>query len=169
MNNGIYFKELLWQISQSWGWNFLPTLLRVEKDKIIEFAIAVSQKENKEQINPIYYDEEAAKKAGYQGIPIPPTFPTSSFFWTGGGLMGTVKTLGIDLSKLLHREEEYEYFGNIYAGDVITRKMKVIDMLKKGKRDKAVVDVTVLETELINQRGELVAQIPHKIDGKIGR
>jgi acyl dehydratase len=127
----------------------------VEKDKITEFAIAVSQNENKEQINPIYYDEEAAKKAGYQGIPIPPTFPTATFFWTGGGLMGTVKALGIDLNRLLHREEEYEYFGSIYAGDVITRKMKVIDMIKKGTGNRS-VEVTVLETELINQRGELV-------------
>jgi len=137
------------------GMEFPVYTFTVTKDKIIEFAIAVSQKDNKEQINPIYYDEEAAKKAGYQGIPISPTFPTSSFFWTGGGLMGTVKILGIDLSRLLHREEEYEYFGSIYAGDVITRKMKVIDMLKKKTRDR-VVEVTILETELINQRGELV-------------
>jgi acyl dehydratase len=128
---------------------------RVEKDRIAELAIAVSQKENKEQINPIYYDEEAAKKAGYQGIPVPPTFPTCTFFWTGGGLVALTKTLGIDLNKLLHREEEYEYFGSIYAGDVITRKMKVIDVLKKGNGNKS-VEVTVLETELINQRGELV-------------
>jgi acyl dehydratase len=127
----------------------------VEKDKITEFAIAVSQKESQEQINPIYYDEEAAKKAGYQGIPIPPTFPTATFFWTGGGLMGIVKVLGIDLNRLLHREEEYEYFGSIYAGDVITRKMKVVDMLKKGNGNRS-VEVTVLETELINQRGERV-------------
>jgi acyl dehydratase len=144
------------------GMEFPAYTFVVEKDKIIEFAIAVSQKEDKEQINPIYYDEEAAKKAGYQGIPVPPTFPTSSFFWTGGGLMATVKTLGIDLSKLLHREEEYEYFGSIYAGDVITRKMKVIDMLKKGTRDKS-VEVTILETELINQRGELVLKYRTKL------
>jgi acyl dehydratase len=144
------------------GMEFPTYTFVVEKDKIVEFAIAVSQKEDKEQINPIYYDEEAAKKAGYQGIPVPPTFPTSSFFWTGGGLMATVKTLGIDLSKLLHREEEYEYFGSIYAGDVITRKMKVIDMLKKGTRDK-IVEVTVLETELINQRGELVLKYRTKL------
>jgi len=137
------------------GMEFPAYTFTVEKEKIAEFAVAVSQKENKEQINPIYYDEEAAKKAGYQGIPIPPTFPTNTFFWTGGGLMATIKTLGIDLNKLLHREEEYEYFGIIYAGDVITRKMKVVDMLKKGKRDR-IVEVTVLETELINQRGELV-------------
>lgn len=139
------------------GMEFPAYTFTIEKDKIVEFAIAVSQKENKEQINPIYYDEEAAKKAGYQGIPIPPTFPISTFFWTGGGLMATVKTLGIDLNKLLHREEEYEYFGSIYAGDVITRKMKVVDMLKKGKGDK-IVEVTLLETDLINQRGELVVK-----------
>lgn len=137
------------------GMEFPAYTFTVEKDKIIEFAIAVSQKESKEEINPIYYDEDAAKKAGYQGIPIPPTFPTCSFFWTGGGLMGTVKTLGIDLSRLLDREEEYEYFGNIYAGDVITRKMKVIDMFTKGK-GKRTIDVTILESELINQRGELI-------------
>ena len=73
------------------GMEFPVYTFTVTKDKIIELAMAVSQKENKEQINPIYSDEEAAKKAGYQGIPIPPTFPTISFFWTGGGLMAVVK------------------------------------------------------------------------------
>ena len=144
------------------GFEFPVYTFTVEKEKIIEFAIAVSLKENKEQINPIYYDEDAAKKAGYQGIPIPPTFITSSFFWTGGGLMGTVKILGIDISKLLHREEEYEYFGSIYAGDVITRKMKVVDILKKGKRN-MIMEITVLESELINQRGELVLKYRTKL------
>jgi len=144
------------------GMEFPADTFTIEKDKIIEFAIAVSQKECKEQINPIYYDEEAAKKAGYDGIPTPPTFPTCSFFWTGGGLMGTVKTLGIDLSRLLHREEEYEYFGSIYAGDVITRKMKVADILRKGKKERN-IDITVLQTELINQRGELVLRYCTKL------
>jgi hypothetical protein len=116
------------------GMEFPACTFTVGKDKIIEFAIAVFQKESKEQINPIYYDKEAAKKAGYDGIPIPPTFLSSSFFWTGGGLTGTVKTLGIDLSRLLHREEEYEYFGSIYAGDVLTRKMKVAKIFKKKLR-----------------------------------
>jgi len=137
------------------GMEFPDYTFTVEKDKIIEFAMAVSLKETREQINPIYFDEKAARQAGYEGIPVPPTFPTCSFFWTGGGLMGTIDALGINLGKLLHREEEYEYFGNIYAGDVITRRMKVLDIVKKGK-GKRTIDVTVLETELINQKGELV-------------
>ena len=69
--------------------------------------------------------------------------------------MEVIKTLGLDLNKLLHREEEFEYFGNIYAGDVLTRKMKVTDMFEKGKKERF-VSVTVLDTEIINQRGELV-------------
>jgi acyl dehydratase len=76
--------------------------------------------------------------------------------------MGTAKILGIDLSRLLHREEEYEYFGNIYAGDVITRKMKVIDMSKKITRNR-LVEVTILETELTNQHGELVLKTRTKL------
>lgn len=143
------------------GMEFPACTMTVEKHNIAEFAVAVRLKEDKKQINPIYYDEEAAKKAGYQGIPVPPTFLTSCFFWTGEGLMGIVKALGIDLGKLLHSEEEYEYLGNIYEGDVITRKMKVVEMFERGKRDRLgrFVDVTVLETEIINQRGELVAKV----------
>jgi acyl dehydratase len=76
--------------------------------------------------------------------------------------MGTAKILGIDLSRLLHREEEYEYFGNIYAGDVITSKMKVIDMSKKITRNR-LVEVTILETELTNQHGELVLKTRTKL------
>jgi acyl dehydratase len=143
------------------GMEFPSYTITVGQNKIAEFAVAVGLKDDKAQINPIYYDEEAAKKAGYQGIPVPPTFMTSFFFWTGEGLMGIVKALGLDLSKLLHSEEEYEYLGNIYAGDVITRKMKVVEMFERGKRDRLgrFVDVTVLETEIINQRGELVAKV----------
>ncbi|MGD0022831.1 MAG: MaoC family dehydratase N-terminal domain-containing protein [Smithellaceae bacterium] len=143
------------------GMEFPAYTIMVEKHKIAEFAIAVGLKDGEAQIDPIYYDKEAAKKAGYQGIPVPPTFLTSCFFWSGEGLMGIVKALGIDLGKLLHSEEEYEYLGNIYEGDVITRKMKVVEMFERGKRDRLgrFVDVTVLETEIINQRGELVAKV----------
>lgn len=142
------------------GFEFPAYTMVVEKAKIAEFAAAVALKDSNTAINPIYYDKEAAKKAGYQGIPVPPTFMTSFFFLTDG-LAEIIKTLDIDLGKLLHSEEEYEYFGQIYAGDILTRKMKVVDMYERGKRDRPgrFVHVTVLETEIINQHGEIVAKV----------
>ena len=143
------------------GMEFPAYTMTVEKNKIAEFAVAVALKEETEGINPIYFDEASAKKAGYQAITVPPTFIASFLFWTGEGLQGIVKALSIDLNRLLHSEEEYEYYGSIYAGDTITRKMKVIEMFERGKRDKLgrFVDVTILETEIINQHGKLVAKV----------
>jgi len=143
------------------GMEFPTYTITVEKNKIAEFAMAVALKEEREGINPIYYDDASANKAGYQGIPIPPTFMTSFGFWTGKGLPEIVKAIGIDMNKLLHSEEEYEYYGSIYAGDTITRKMKVVEMFERGKRDRLgrFAEVTVLETKVINQRDELVAKV----------
>jgi acyl dehydratase len=140
------------------GMEFPPYSIKVEKNKIAEFAAAVAQKDDIETIRDIYRDEEAARRAGYESIPIPPTFPTSFVFWTGGGLLGTVNGVGADLSRLLHSEEEYEYFAPICAGDILTRKMKVVEMYDRGKKERKgwYAEITVLQTDVINQRGELV-------------
>lgn len=141
------------------GMEFPPYSIEVGKNKIAEFAAAVAQKDDTDHIKEIYRNVDAAKDAGYENIPIPPTFPTCFVFWTGGGLLGTVNAVGADLNKLLHSEEDYEYYAPICAGDVITRKMKVVDMYERGRKERKGwhVQVTILETELINQRGELVA------------
>lgn len=140
------------------GYEFPSVSLEVEKGKIADFAMAVAQKDTPEKINPLYYDEAAAKQAGYQGIITPPTFPTIMLFRIGGGLVNVLNTLGVNLGRMLHGEEEYEYFSMVYAGDVITGKMKVIDIYDKEKKDKPgkFMTFTVLETEIRNQRGELV-------------
>ena len=103
-------------------------------------------------------DAAAAKKAGYPGIVIPPTFPTCLMVSTGGGLMEIVQTLGINLGRLLHAEEDYEYFGSICEGDTISGRMKVVDMYDKEKKGRPgkFMEFTTIETEVRNQRGELV-------------
>ena len=143
------------------GMEFPSYTMTVEKSKIAEFAMAVALKEEKAEINPVYHDEASAKKAGYRGITVPPTFMTSFVLWTGNGLQEIIKALSVDISRLLHSEEEFEYYGSINAGDTITRKMKVVEMYDRGKRGKVgrFAEVTILETEVTNQRGELVAKI----------
>ncbi len=140
------------------GMEFPPYTLNIEKSKIAEYVTAVSQKDDPDQIREIYCNAEAAQKAGYENIPAPPAFSTCVVFWTGGGLMGTVNALGVDLSKLLHSEEEYEYLAPVVAGDTLTRKMKVVEMYERGRKERKgwFAEVTVLQTDFFNQRGELV-------------
>lgn len=75
--------------------------------------------------------------------------------------MGVVNSLGINLGRLLHGEEEYEYLGSVCAGDVLTGRMKVTEMYDKEKKDKPgkFMKFTVLETEIRNQRGEPVIKV----------
>jgi acyl dehydratase len=140
------------------GMEFEPYTFVIEKGKIAEFAMAIYQKENKNQVNPIYADQEAAKKAGYKDIIAPPTFQTCFPLWASGGLMPLIQALNINLIRLLHGEEEYTYLGPIYAGDIMTGKSKVVEMYDKEKKDKPgkFMEFTVIETEIRNQRGELV-------------
>ncbi len=140
------------------GMEFPVYTLPVEKVKIAEFAAAVAQKDDISQIKEIYRDTDAARNAGYKSIPIPPTFPTGFAFWAMGGLVEIVNTVGADVAKLLHSEEEFEYFAPICAGDVVTFKMKVADMYERGKKERKgwYFEMTVLETEVFNQNGELV-------------
>jgi acyl dehydratase len=140
------------------GMEFPPYTFEVEKGKIAEFAMAIYQKENKDQISSLYKDREAAKKAGYKDIIAPPTFQTSFPLWASGGLMPIIQALNVNLIRLLHGEEEYDYLGAIHPGDIMTGKSKVVDMYDKEKKDKPgkFMEFTVIETEIRNQRGELV-------------
>jgi acyl dehydratase len=72
--------------------------------------------------------------------------------------MPVIQALGINLIRLLHGEEEYDYLGAIHPGDIMTGKSKVVEMYDKEKKDKPgkFMEFTVIETEIRNQRGELV-------------
>ena len=72
--------------------------------------------------------------------------------------MPIVQKLSINLIRLLHGEEEYSYLGHIHPGDIMTGKSKVVDMYDKEKKDKPgkFMEFTVIETEIRNQRGEIV-------------
>ena len=96
------------------GTEFPPYTFEVEKGKIAEFAMAISQKECKDHVKPIYWDSAAAKASGYGYIFPSPTFQTCFALWCGGGLMPMLQAIGINLGRLLHGEEEYEYLINLY-------------------------------------------------------
>ena len=120
--------------------------MHVELGKIREFARAIKDD------NPIYRDEEVARKrAG--GIMPPPTFTMTVGFWDDGPRK---PLLTYDLRRLLHGEQEFEYLAPIHAGDVLTSTTRVADVFEKEGSRGGKMTLGIIETTFVNQRGETV-------------
>lgn len=133
------------------GLELTPYTYSVEKGKIRELAAAIGDP------NPIYYDEEAAKSEGYDGIPIPLTFLQVIDLWGGYSFEQKCQKLNLNPVKILHGEQGYEFFKPIYADDVLTVSGKVADVkVKQGSSGG--MNLITLEFEYRNQYNELVAR-----------
>jgi len=120
----------------------------VERGKIRELVQAIGDK------NPIYLDKDAAIKQGYKDVVAPPTFITVPIMWSGIGPK-VVKDLKINYSRVLHGEERYEYYQEIYPGDILTGRLKVVGIeTKSGKSGD--MDIITREILYTNQRNEPV-------------
>ena len=107
----------------------------VERGKIKEFCKAIGE------TNPIYLDPEAAKAAGYEDTPIPPTFQTTFVFWGYETFWEDVSNMGIDVKRLLHMKEEYTYLKPVYPGMSMSATGAFTDV-KIGKMDMVTFSTT---------------------------
>lgn len=130
------------------GHQFDPHTVEVEKGRLRFFAKAIGE------TNPIYFDESAARDAGYKSIPVPPTFPFSIDL-ESPDFLPVLSLLKMDLGRILHGSQEFEYIKTICAGDTITCQTVLKDMFdKKG----GALEFVVLETTFTNQDGEEVVK-----------
>ncbi|HON39731.1 MAG TPA: MaoC family dehydratase N-terminal domain-containing protein [Deltaproteobacteria bacterium] len=134
------------------GTEYPPIVWEVERGKIRELAKAIGD------FNLIYLDRDAAVKAGYKDTPAPPTFLTVPMMWCGK-MPDFINDLKINFMMVLHGEEEYEYYQEIYPGDVITGIPKVTKMEEKTSKSGSKMDMITLEVLYTNQRGEKVAKV----------
>jgi acyl dehydratase len=131
------------------GQSFPPFTLEIERGKIHEFALAIGD------TNPIYHDREAAQAAGYMDVPFFPTTPTIFWFWGNKELVNQLASLGIDVMRILHSSEEYEYLATIYPGDILSGVMTVAEgKVRKGQASS--MEIVTFEIIYTNQRGEHV-------------
>src|SRR5438874_10732633 len=93
------------------GQSFPPFTIQVERGKVHELALAIGDE------NPIYHSREAAQAAGYADMPLLPTSPTTFTFWGNTHKWEQLASLGIDVKRVLHGEEAYEYLAPISPGD----------------------------------------------------
>src|SRR5208282_3171033 len=125
-----------------------PFTMHVDWSKVREFARAIKDP------NPLYFDPELAKKE-VGGVPVPVTFLQTSAFWTDE--TSSPGFGGFDLRRILHGEQEFEFFKPIFVGDTLTGVTKVADVLEKEGGRGGKMTLLITETEYTNQKGEKVA------------
>lgn len=129
------------------GKSFAPYQFDVERGKIREFADAIGDP------NPVYRDRKAAADAGLPGIPAPPTLLRTFLYETPDAK----NALGVkDWSYIVHGEQEFEYLAPVVAGDVLTAHDRIVSVTEKASKRAGTLQIGVIETTFVNQRGEKV-------------
>ena len=123
-----------------------PTVVaEVLAEETIPFAKALGD------LNPLYVDEEAAKKSRYGGLLAPPTFPVT--LAAGNMDPDLFFELGLNFASIVHGEQEFEYFKPLKVGQKIRIEGRVADITEKQGRS-GILDVVVLETTGYDEAGD---------------
>lgn len=131
------------------GKAYAPFTFEVEKGRVAQFAKSIGE------ANPIYFDEEAAKSAGYRAIPVPLTF-AYTITMDAGQSFNVLEDMGIEKTSAMHGEQGFTYYHDIFAGDVITGQQKITEMY--DKKNGALLFIVAL-IKLVNQDDVHVADL----------
>ena len=126
-----------------------PSVYEIEKEPIRRWAESLGDP------NPLYRDEEYAKKQGYSGLVAPTAFIAQYAFPVKYGQRRA--SFKMPFARNLNGGNEYEFFKPICSGDTITSTTKVADMKERdGKMGKMLF--VIIKNTYKNQDGEVVAK-----------
>ena len=128
------------------GKTYPPFAYEVGKEKIKEYAWAVGED------NPVYFDRDQAKAAGFRDVPAPPMFAVVySAGSVGPGVLDP--EVGINFPMMVHGSQEFVWGEPVCAGDVITTETTVKDISERGG-----MGFYVFESVSKNQDGQEVVR-----------
>ena len=122
-----------------------PTVVaEVKAEETVPFAKALGD------LNPLYVDEETARKSKFGGLLAPPTFPVT----LAAGTMdpSLFFELELNFTSIAHGEQEFEYFKPLKVGQTITIEGRIADITERQGRN-GILDVVVLETTGYDESG----------------
>ncbi|WP_426434421.1 MaoC family dehydratase N-terminal domain-containing protein [Bradyrhizobium genosp. P] len=130
------------------GRMFTPVTARVEPGRLRFFLDTLGE------TNPLYRDDGAARGAGYAATPVPPTYLFCLEMMDAAEPFEFLNALGIDLARVLHGEQRFDYHAPVVVGDTLTFKPRVTGVTdKKG----GAMTLIVIETSVTNQHDVHVA------------
>lgn len=124
----------------------------LERGKLAELARALHAD------GPVWFDGDAARAAGFESIPLPPTVTVLADHWRKDGALSHAVALGADVERLLHGEVAWEYLRPLHVGEELTATARVLGAdRREGKRGGAMTIVTV-ETVYRDAEGDVAAR-----------
>jgi acyl dehydratase len=120
------------------------TTYQVGREKIKEYANALGLD------NPVHFDVEAAKAAGFRDVVAPPMFAVVY----SGPAMGPVMfdpEVAMNFATMVHGGQEFEWGPPVVAGDEIVTTVSIKDISERGG-----MAFYVFESVSENQKGERV-------------
>jgi acyl dehydratase len=130
------------------GVTFTPVHARVEPGRLRYFFETLGE------TNPVYRDPAAATAAGYSAPPIPPTYLFCLEMMDSENPFEFLQKLKVDLARVLHGEQRFDYHAPVVVGDTLTFQSRVTDVADKKGGALTIVNV---ETRITNQNGQHVA------------
>jgi len=124
----------------------------IDRSKLAELARAYGE------TDPVWHDPRAARAAGFDAVPTPPTVTVLADHWRSGGVAGLVEAIGADLSRILHGEAEWEYLVPVRLGDTLTSRQMVAAVSRREGKRGGTMTMIKIDTEFTNQRGELAVR-----------
>ena len=135
------------------GKEYPPFVVTVERGKIKEFARAIGD------LSPFDLDDAVGRSSEWGDIVAPPTFAIT--FRDDNADTGTVlKDLGVDISRILHGEQEFESYKPIRPGETYLCRSRITDIYEKTGRSGAMAFV-VREMTVTDPDNEIVSLVRH--------
>jgi acyl dehydratase len=118
----------------------------VGREKIREFAYAVGED------NPVYFDREAARAAGFRDVPAPPMF---AVVYSAGAMAPAIfdPEVGMNFAAMVHGGQEFVWGEPVCSGDTISTTAEVKDISEQGGKG-----FYVFESVSTNQDGQEVVR-----------
>ena len=128
------------------GKEWPATTYEVGKEKIGEYARVIGLD------NPVHFDREAARAAGYRDVVAPPMFcVVYSRLALAPAILDPV--VGINFAMMVHGGQEFEWGEPACSGDEITTAAKCLEIYEKDGKG-----FYVFESNSVNQDGERVVR-----------
>lgn len=134
------------------GKEYPPFVVTVERGKIKEFARAIGD------LNPFYLDDRVGAASEWGDIIAPPTFATT--FRDDGASETFFRDLGIDISRVLHGEQEFEIMRPIQPGQTYLCRSRIVDIYEKSGKTGRMAFV-LRETSITDRANEIVGTMRH--------